>query len=61
MQDRDVSEVVAAGVDLLKRQEAVRIAFIASLEEADREGWLTIDDVYANMTALIDGMQRAKA
>jgi len=61
---RDVSDLVAAGVSLLRRAEAARAEFIASLEEAEaeseREGWHTIDDVHAEMTALIDEARRAK-
>ena len=61
---RDVAEVVAAGVSLLRRQEAARVEFVASLEaaeaESDREGWHTIDEVHAEMAALIDEARRAK-
>jgi putative addiction module CopG family antidote len=61
---RDVADVVAAGVSLLQRQEAARAEFVASLEaaeaESDREGWHTIDDVHAEMAALIDEARRAK-
>jgi len=61
---RDVAEVVAAGVSLLRRQEAARAEFVASLEaaeaESDREGWHTIDKVHAEMAALIDEARRAK-
>ena len=48
---RDLSDVVAAGVSLLRRAEAERAAFIRSLEEAqaeaEREGWHSLDDVMA--------------
>jgi putative addiction module CopG family antidote len=61
---RDVADVVAAGVSLLQRQEAARAEFAASLEaaeaESDREGWHRIDDVHAEMAALIDEARRAK-
>jgi antitoxin ParD1/3/4 len=61
---RDVSEVVAAAVSLLQRAEAERAAFNASLEEAEREserlGFLTADEVHAEMTGIIDKAPRAK-
>ena len=60
---RDLSDVVAAGVDLLRRAEAERAAFIASLEEAeaeaDRDGWLTLDEVMRDVDAAIAEMARA--
>jgi putative addiction module CopG family antidote len=56
---RDLSELVAAGVSLLWRAEAERAAFIKSLEEAaaeaDREGWHELDDVLAEVDAIIEG------
>jgi antitoxin ParD1/3/4 len=59
---RDVAEVVAAGVSLLQRQEQARAAFIRSLEdaeaEAERDGWLSAEDVHAEMAALIDEARR---
>jgi putative addiction module CopG family antidote len=62
---RDRSELLAAGVGLLQRQEAARAAFIKTLEDAEaeseRDGWLTIDEVHAEMSALIDEARRAKA
>jgi antitoxin ParD1/3/4 len=61
---RDLSEVVAAGVSLLRRAEAERAAFIRSLEEAeaeaDREGWHELDDVLAEVDAIIDEEARAR-
>ncbi len=54
---RDLSEVVAAGVSLLRRAEAERAAFVRSLEEAeseaDREGWHSLDDVMAEADQII--------
>jgi len=54
---RDLSEVVAAGIDLLRRAEAERAAFVASLEaaetEADRDGWFSLDEVLAEMDTII--------
>ena len=61
---RDLSELVAAGVSLLQRAEAARAEFIASLAEAEAEserlGFLTIDEVHAEMTGIIDRARRAK-
>jgi putative addiction module CopG family antidote len=62
---RDLSDVVAAGVSLLRRAEAERAAFISSLEEAqaeaEREGWHELDDVLAEVDAIIDEEARARA
>jgi putative addiction module CopG family antidote len=62
---RDRSEVLAAGVGLLQRQEVARAAFIKTLEDAEaeseRDGWLTSDEVHAEMSALIEEARRAKA
>lgn len=61
----DVSAVVAAGVSLLQRAEAERAAFISSLEEAqaeaEREGWHELEDVLAEVDAIIDEEAHAKA
>jgi antitoxin ParD1/3/4 len=54
---RDLSDLVAAGVSLLRRAEAERAAFIRSLEEAeaeaDREGWHSLDNVMAEADRII--------
>ena len=54
---RDVAEVVRAGVGLVRRLEAERAAFIASLEaaqaEGERDGFFTIDEVAAELDAII--------
>jgi len=46
---RDVSEVIRAGVSLLKRQEQARSELLASVlaakEESERDGYLTGDEV----------------
>ena len=46
---RDVSDVVAAGVSLLQRQEQARAELLASVlaakEESDQDGYLTGDEV----------------
>ena len=61
---RDLSELVAAGVGLLRRAEAERAAFNASLEEAEaegeRDGFFTVDDVHAEMQGIIDEARRTK-
>jgi len=53
---RDVAELVAAGVSLLRHQEAVHAEFVASLEaaeaESERDGWHSAEDVHAEMAAL---------
>jgi antitoxin ParD1/3/4 len=50
---RDLSELVAAGVSLLQRQEQARAELLASVlaaeEEADRDGYLTADDMMARV------------
>jgi putative addiction module CopG family antidote len=52
---RDVSAVVAAGVSLLQHQERARAELLASVlaaeEEADRDDYLTADDMMARVEA----------
>ena len=47
--------MVAAGVSLLQRQEQARAELLASVlaaeEEADRDGYLTADDMMARVEA----------
>lgn len=54
---RTVSEVVAAGVSLLQRQEQARAEFIASLEaaeaESERDGWHSLGEVLAEADRII--------
>ena len=54
---RDRAEVVAAAVSLLQRQEQARAELLASVlaarDEADRDGYLTADDVTARVRAII--------
>ena len=54
---RDHDEVVAAGLQLLRRQEEARAELLASVlaakEEADRDGWLTGDEVIKRAEATI--------
>ena len=52
---RDLSELVAAGVSLLQRQEQARAELLASVlaaeEEAEREGCVTGDEMVARVRA----------
>jgi putative addiction module CopG family antidote len=57
---RDMSEVLAAGVALLRQAEAEVAEFVRTLDdaqaEADREGCRAVDDVHREMAAMLDGM-----
>jgi putative addiction module CopG family antidote len=61
---RNVGEVVQAGVSLLRRAEAERVAFVASLEaaeaESERDGFLTADEVHREMRDLLEEMDRTR-
>src|SRR5271166_858043 len=54
---RDRGEVVAAGVRLLQQADAEMAEFVSSLAaakaEADREGWVSLDDMLAEMDQII--------
>ncbi len=54
---RNISAVVAAGMELLQRQEEARAHFIASLQEAEadanRAGCLSLEQVDAGMRQAI--------
>jgi putative addiction module CopG family antidote len=54
---RNLSELVAAGVSLLQRQEQARAELLASVlaaqDEADRVGYLTADEVAAHVRQTI--------
>jgi antitoxin ParD1/3/4 len=58
----NVSEVVRSGLRLLQEQEEVRRQLILSIRdaeaEADRDGWFTIEEVLAEMDAIIDESDR---
>ena len=62
---RDVADVVAAGVSLLQRQDQARAAFIRSLEDAqaegERDGFYELDQVLAEVDAIIDEEARSQA
>ncbi len=57
---RDVGEVVAAGVGLLRRTEARREELLATViaaeAQGERDGFLTIDEVMRDADALIEEM-----
>jgi len=54
---RDTAEVVQAGVRLLQTAEAEVAEFVASLEaareESNRDGWVSLDDMLAEMDHII--------
>jgi antitoxin ParD1/3/4 len=58
----NVSEVVRSALRLLQEVEEQRRAFTAMLreaeEEADRDGTFTLDEVLAEMDAIIDAAER---
>ncbi|HTW50694.1 MAG TPA: type II toxin-antitoxin system ParD family antitoxin [Stellaceae bacterium] len=58
----DVSDVIRSGLRLLQEQQEARRAFEATLreaeEEADRDGWLTTDEVMADLDAVIKKHRR---
>ena len=62
---RDRADLVAAGVSLLQRQEAARAELLASVlsakEEANREGYLSGDEVAAQVRATIARRSNASA
>jgi antitoxin ParD1/3/4 len=61
----DVTEVVRAGLSLLRDAEQERAAFIASLDEAqaegERDGFASADEVHRRMTAMLDEVARGQA
>ena len=60
---RDVSEVVQAGLSLLKQAEAEVAQFVTSLEEAraegEQDGCFTAEEVHHEMSAMLDAMERS--
>jgi putative addiction module CopG family antidote len=62
---RDISEVLAAGVSLLQRQEQARaellVSVVAAKEESDRDGYLTGDEVAAQVQVTIARRANAAA
>jgi putative addiction module CopG family antidote len=59
---RDLSEVIRAGIALLRQAEAEMAAFVASLEEARAEGaqdgFLTAEEVHHEIKTMLDEMAR---
>jgi len=62
---RDVSEVVAAGIGLLRRQDAARAELLASViaaeQAGDRLGYLSIEEVEREMDEVITRAARRSA
>jgi len=62
---RDVSEVVAAGIGLLRLQDAARAELLASViaaeKEGDRLGYLSIEEVERDMEEVITRAARRSA
>ena len=62
---RDVSEVIEAGVSLLKRQEQARAELLGSVlaakAESERDGYLTGDEVAERVRATIARKTNAAA
>jgi antitoxin ParD1/3/4 len=60
----NVSEVMRAALRLLEQQEARRVAFTEMLErverEADEKGWLTADEVDAELREVIAGAKSVR-
>lgn len=60
-----VGEVVDAAMHLLQDQEMRRRAFIQSLkdaeEESEREGYVTMEEVMADIDAIIEAAEAAEA
>ncbi len=58
----NVSEVVRAALRLLQELEEQRRQFTATLreaeEEADRDGWLTLEEVRAEAQGIIDASRK---
>jgi antitoxin ParD1/3/4 len=61
----DAGEVVRAGLRLLREADERRLAFARSLEEAraesERDGWFTVDEVMAEIDAIIDEEEARQA
>lgn len=60
---RDKAELVRAGIELIRKLESERAAFIRSLEEAEaegeRDGFVSMDDVHAEMMGIVEELRRA--
>ena len=62
---RDTADVVRTGLDLVRRRDTARAAFIASLEAAQREseenGFHRLDDVLSELDDIIADEDRTHA
>jgi len=62
---RDLAEVIAAGLRLLKQAQAERDRFVQSLDEAyaegERDGWHSLEDVLAEADVIIAAKRDAVA
>jgi antitoxin ParD1/3/4 len=60
----NVSEVVRSGLRMLQEAEERRAAFLASLEAAHaeglRDGFATVEEVEAEVTAAIDAVRKRR-
>ncbi len=58
----NVSEVVRQGLRMLQEAEERRRAFTKTLDdavaEAERDGWISVEDALAEMDAIIDEVER---
>jgi antitoxin ParD1/3/4 len=61
---RDVPDVIRAAVDLLRRTEAQRAAFDATLDDAiaegERDGFMTLDGAMRDADALLEEMAKLR-
>lgn len=60
-----VSDVVASGLRFLQAREEQRVAFVQSLkdaeEESERDGYVTLEEVMADIDAIIEATEPAHA
>jgi antitoxin ParD1/3/4 len=61
----NVSEVVRQGLRMLQEAEERRRAFTKTLDdavaEAERDGWVSVEDALAEMDAIIDEAERCQS
>ena len=61
---RDTADIVRTGIDLLRRRDTARAAFLASLEAAQRDseqtGFHHLDDVLDELDAIIVDEERGQ-
>jgi antitoxin ParD1/3/4 len=60
-----VNDVVASGLRFLQAREEQRLAFVQSLkdaeDEAERDGYVTLEEVMADIDAIIEAAEPARA